>query len=139
MSVPVFHARQKRPQSDLPPRRLTAHLTIDLSGNIRFGPDTEWLSPPSAESPVDFWSKRLAPVTTEERLEQMYSSITSYLPDISLEGLAPDYAGIRPKLIPPGSGFMDFTLLWHWSRDLSTQKLWSYAHLPKEFSAASPG
>lgn len=114
---------------------LGAHLTLDLDGNIKFGPDTEWLAPPTAgkgHEGVDFWSKQLAPVTSEERLRQMHASITSFLPEVQLEGLSPDYAGIRPKLVPPGGGFMDFTFLCHRSRDLASQKLWSYARLPDE-------
>lgn len=110
---------------------LGTHLTLDLNGGIKFGPDTEWLSPPDPNSSIDFWAKQLAPVTSDERMHEIYESITSYLPDISLEGLAPDYAGIRPKLIPPGGGFMDFTILKHHSRELNTQKLWQYANLPR--------
>ncbi|PWN28551.1 DAO-domain-containing protein [Jaminaea rosea] len=111
---------------------LGTHLTLDLDGNIKFGPDTEWLSPPDAKGGIDFWAKQLAPVTSEDRLKAMHASITSFLPDVKLEGLSPDYAGIRPKLVPPGGGFMDFTLLCHRSRDLKSQKLWSYARLPNE-------
>lgn len=114
---------------------LGTHLTLDLSGNVKFGPDTEWLSPPDATS-KDFWAKLLAPVTSAERLERMHESITSYLPNVQREGLSPDYAGIRPKLVPPGADFMDFTPLWHYSRDLSSQHLWQYARLPTAYAEA---
>lgn len=110
---------------------LGTHLTVDLAGNIRFGPDTEWLRDTKSLG-VDFWKTKLAPVTSEERLEAMHRSIRAYLPEVSREGLSPDYAGIRPKLVPPGGGFMDFTLLQHRSRDLASQPLWSYARLPSD-------
>ncbi|CAO1617468.1 unnamed protein product [Sympodiomycopsis kandeliae] len=113
---------------------LGTHLTLDLDGNIRFGPDTEWLDPRDASK--DPWKTQLQPVTSPERFEEMYQSITSYLPGVLKDGLSPDYAGIRPKLIPPGAGFMDFTPLWHYSRNLKEQRLWQYAKLPETFSSA---
>lgn len=114
---------------------LGTHLTLDLSGNVKFGPDTEWLTPPSSTT-QDFWAKLLAPTTDPERLERMYESITAYLPNVQREGLSPDYAGIRPKIVPPGADFMDFTPLWHYSRNLQDQRLWQYARLPREYAAA---
>lgn len=119
---------------------LGIHLTVDLAGNIKFGPDTEWLTPPTAsgdgeDGDVDFWASQLAPVASGKRLRAMHQSITSYLPGVELDALSPDYSGIRPKLVPPGGGFMDFTLLSHRSRDLSSQPLWSYARLPRDVIA----
>lgn len=113
---------------------LGTHLTLDLDGNIRFGPDTEWLSPPTdEEKAADFWKKGLT--VDESRLETMYHQITEYLPNISKDGLSPDYAGIRPKLIGPNQkGFMDFQFLWHNSTNLGAQKLWQ---LPPHFPAPS--
>lgn len=115
---------------------LGTHLTLDLSGNVRFGPDTEWISPPvSADShdgdanqqdAIDFWKRSL--VVDESRIQTMYDSITEYLPHIDKSGLSPDYAGIRPKLIgPQQKAFMDFQLLWHNSTNLAAQKLWQRA------------
>ncbi|SNX86364.1 uncharacterized protein MEPE_05073 [Melanopsichium pennsylvanicum] len=114
---------------------LGTHLTLDLDGNVRFGPDTEWISPPvvgqgqgegDTQDQIDFWKRSL--VVSECRLESMYTSITEYLADIEPEGLTPDYAGIRPKLIGPHEkAFMDFQLLWHNSSDLNSQRLWQRA------------
>ncbi|SPO24280.1 uncharacterized protein UTRI_03548 [Ustilago trichophora] len=106
---------------------LGTHLTLDLDGNVRFGPDTEWISPPStAEDAVDFWKSQL--IVSDSRLESMYHSITEYLPDIDPSGLTADYAGIRPKLIGPDTkGFVDFQFLWHNSVNLSSQNLWQRA------------
>jgi len=90
---------------------LGTHLTLDLQGKIRFGPDIEWLSPPEpshGEDALDFWADWLVP--SGSRVEEMYAAVTMYLPNISISGLQPDYVGIRPKLIPPGGGFQDFML-----------------------------
>jgi 2-hydroxyglutarate dehydrogenase len=90
---------------------LGTHLTLDLHGKIRFGPDIEWIDPPNneltgTEYDCDFWTKKLVP--DESRLPDIHSAVTSYLPGVSQDGLRPDYVGVRPKLIPPGGGFQDF-------------------------------
>ncbi|ESK93747.1 nad dehydrogenase [Moniliophthora roreri MCA 2997] len=89
---------------------LGTHLTLDLNGKIRFGPDLEWISPPSEteEENVDFWRHHLVP--SDERIPEMHRAVTSYLPDVTLEGMSPDYVGIRPKLVGPGEGFQDFVI-----------------------------
>ncbi|KAH6915211.1 NAD dehydrogenase [Coprinopsis sp. MPI-PUGE-AT-0042] len=84
---------------------LGTHLTLDLDGNIRFGPDLEWINAPL--SGTDFWTKHLVP--DDSRIPSMHEAIKDYLPDVSLDGLSPDYVGIRPKLVaPPHEGFQDF-------------------------------
>jgi 2-hydroxyglutarate dehydrogenase len=92
---------------------LGTHLTLDLQGKIRFGPDLEWISPPSDaetydynEENVDFWRKHLTP--SDSRLEEMYRAVMEYLPGVSLEGFRPDYVGVRPKL--KLLGFQDFVV-----------------------------
>lgn len=92
---------------------LGTHLTLDLQGKIRFGPDLEWIDPPESEitgtaEDGDFWMKRLIP--DGSRLPEIHQAVTSYLPGVALEGLRPDYVGIRPKLVPPGRGFQDFLI-----------------------------
>ena len=91
---------------------LGTHLTLDLQGKIRFGPDLEWMSPPAvgneSEDDGDFWMHNLIP--DDSRLRQMHHAVTTYLPGVQLHGLQPDYVGIRPKLKPPGGGFQDFVL-----------------------------
>lgn len=78
---------------------LGTHLTISLDGQIRFGPDIEWV-----DSPLD-----LAP--TESRKEEAYEEIMRYLPHVMISDLEPSYAGIRPKLIGPNSDeFQDFVI-----------------------------
>lgn len=91
---------------------LGTHLTLDLRGKVRFGPDIEWIEPPPdpihdrPEDEADFWMKLLIP--DESRLPEMYGAVVNYLPNIELAGLQPDYCGVRPKLVPPGGGFQDF-------------------------------
>ncbi|KAJ9123820.1 hypothetical protein QFC24_003597 [Naganishia onofrii] len=94
--------------------------TIDLAGNIKFGPDVEYLfesgSPDhqaashadndaSTRDP-DWWQEHLKP--SAQRKEEMCRAIQDYLPNIDPDHLTPDYAGIRPNLAPPGSPFTDF-------------------------------
>jgi len=90
---------------------LGTHLTLDLDGRIRFGPDIQWIPAPE-EIPsdpregADFWTKHLIP--DESILPAMHAAVTSYLPRVTLDGLQPDYCGMRPKLVGPTGGFQDF-------------------------------
>lgn len=94
---------------------LGTHLTLDLQGKVRFGPDFEWISPPSDsadldfdsdESHTDFWTNHLVP--EQSRMAAMYHAVTKYLSGVQEEGFRPDYVGIRPKLVM--SGFQDFVV-----------------------------
>ncbi|KAH7916696.1 pyridine nucleotide disulfide oxidoreductase-like protein [Hygrophoropsis aurantiaca] len=92
---------------------LGTHLTLDLQGKVRFGPDLEWISPPSDamehdsnEANVDFWRQRLIP--DGSRLEEMHRAVAEYLPGVEFAGFRPDYVGIRPKLVI--MGFQDFVI-----------------------------
>ncbi|CDO76244.1 hypothetical protein BN946_scf184470.g2 [Trametes cinnabarina] len=85
---------------------LGTHLTLDLQGKIRFGPDLDWLNPPEDHEDPDFWQKHLVP--DDSRLSLMYQAVKEYLPGVSQEGFQPDYCGIRPKLAGPEAGFQDF-------------------------------
>jgi 2-hydroxyglutarate dehydrogenase len=80
---------------------LGTHLTLDISGALRFGPDVEWV-----ESPADL-------SVTTSRLHDAVREIRKYMPDVDEARLHPDYAGIRPKLgrgsaVATGKGFEDF-------------------------------
>ncbi|KAG8960143.1 hypothetical protein FRC03_007008 [Tulasnella sp. 419] len=94
---------------------LGTHLTLDMNGNVRFGPDVEWIEPPSSTDEhsshpedADYWRNHL--IADESRLQSMHDSITSFLPNVQLSGLSPDYVGIRPKLGVPGGPFNDFVI-----------------------------
>lgn len=73
---------------------LGTHLTLDLGGQIRFGPDVQWVS-----DPTDL-------VANDQNLEQALDDIQEYLPGLQRDLVRPDYCGIRVKL--NGKSFADF-------------------------------
>ncbi|ESZ92918.1 putative L-2-hydroxyglutarate dehydrogenase, mitochondrial [Sclerotinia borealis F-4128] len=82
---------------------LGTHLTLDIAGRIRFGPDVEWVDD----------ATNLA--VNSARLPQAIEQIKRFLPGVRVEGIKPDYAGIRPKLgrmsaVGSGKGFQDFVV-----------------------------
>lgn len=82
---------------------LGTHLTLDLGGRLRFGPDVEWV-----DSPDDL-------AVNVSRFDQAVAEIKRYLPEVDVDSLEPDYAGIRPKLaakgaVGSGKGFQDFII-----------------------------
>ncbi|KAJ2654015.1 hypothetical protein GGH99_007444, partial [Coemansia sp. RSA 1285] len=79
---------------------LGTHLTIDLGGSMRFGPDLEWVS-----SNTDYSTSN-----DPALLETTACSIAQYLPGIGMADLSAAYAGIRPKLQSPGGAFRDFVV-----------------------------
>nr|WP_149535524.1 NAD(P)/FAD-dependent oxidoreductase [Siccirubricoccus phaeus] len=78
------------------PGGLGTHLTIDLGGQARFGPDVEWVE--TLDYEVD-----------HRRGESFYAAIRRYWPGLQDGALAPGYSGIRPKIVPPGAPGQDFT------------------------------
>lgn len=76
---------------------LGVHLTLDLGGQARFGPDVEWVDGP--DYTVD-----------ATRGESFYAAIRNYWPGLEDESLQPGYAGIRPKLQAPGEPAHDFRI-----------------------------
>jgi L-2-hydroxyglutarate oxidase LhgO len=76
---------------------LGTHVTLDLAGRMRFGPDVEWVDQEAYE--VDL-----------RRAESFYASIRRYWPGLPDHALVPDYAGIRPKLTGPGEKAADFRI-----------------------------
>lgn len=81
---------------------LGLHLTVDLAGRGKVGPDAEWLDA-DAESPFDY---QVDPA----RAEHFYASVRQYWPGLEDGALAPDYAGVRPKLVGPGEPSGDFRI-----------------------------
>ena len=84
---------------------LGTHLTMDMTGAIRFGPDVEWVDDPTDLS------------VNESRLPAALDEIETYLPTIQREKVQLDYSGIRPKLGKGGAvcrgngeGFLDFVI-----------------------------
>lgn len=78
---------------------LGVHLTLDLSGQARFGPDVEWLATAEIDYTVD-----------GTRAEGFEDVIRRYWPGIVGRRLVPAYSGIRPKLSGPGKPAADFCI-----------------------------
>jgi L-2-hydroxyglutarate oxidase LhgO len=76
---------------------LGVHLTLDLSGQARFGPDVEWIDTPSYD-------------VNPARLQAFYGEIRKYWPRLPAGALRPDYAGVRPKIYAPHEPASDFRL-----------------------------
>ena len=76
---------------------LGIHVALDLGGNLRFGPDVTFSPTPSY-------------VFDESRAASFYPAIRSYYPGLPDDALQPGFVGVRPKLAPAGSGFVDFVV-----------------------------
>ena len=76
---------------------LGTHVTLDLAGRMRFGPDVEWV-------------EREAYDVDPARAASFYDAIRRYFPKLPDDSLVPDYAGIRPKLSGPGEAVVDFRI-----------------------------
>lgn len=79
------------------PGGLGTHVTLDLAGQVRFGPDVSWLEG------VDY-------SFDASRVGSFYDSIRLYYPELADDALVPGYTGIRPKLGPAGSPNADFVV-----------------------------
>jgi L-2-hydroxyglutarate oxidase LhgO len=77
------------------PGGLGIHLTLDLGGQARFGPDVEWIDE------IDY---RVDPA----RADAFATAIRRYWPGIQASDLQPAYSGIRPKIVPPSVAAQDF-------------------------------
>ncbi|MFZ4535296.1 NAD(P)/FAD-dependent oxidoreductase [Propionivibrio sp.] len=84
------------------PGGLGVHLTLDLGGQARFGPDVEWLQNPLPKPP-DY---SVAPA----RADGFYAEVRHYWPGLPDGALAPAYAGIRPKISGPNDLAADFLI-----------------------------
>ena len=79
------------------PGGLGVHLTLDLGGQAKFGPDVEWIATP--DYTVD-----------PARVERFASAIRRWWPDLDAQRLQPGYAGVRPKIVGPGAPDADFRI-----------------------------
>jgi L-2-hydroxyglutarate oxidase LhgO len=79
------------------PGGLGVHLTLDMAGQARFGPDVEW---------VDLIDYAVDPA----RAERFYPAIRRYWPALPDSALMPSYSGIRPKIVPPAVASQDFLI-----------------------------
>ncbi|HLI21839.1 MAG TPA: NAD(P)/FAD-dependent oxidoreductase [Stellaceae bacterium] len=76
---------------------LGVHLTLDMAGAARFGPDTEWIDG------IDY-------TVDARRGDKFYAAIRSYWPAMPDDSLQPGYAGIRPKISGPKEPAADFVI-----------------------------
>jgi L-2-hydroxyglutarate oxidase LhgO len=79
------------------PGGLGVHVTLDLAGQARFGPDVEWVS-------------RISYEVDPRRAERFYAAIRRYWPALPDDALSPGYAGIRPKISGPDEPAADFVI-----------------------------
>jgi len=76
---------------------LGVHVTLDLAGRVRLGPDTEYVAAPHYAIDAGKGAR-------------FAEAAGRYLPGLRAEWLSPDYAGVRPKLAGPGEPFRDFVV-----------------------------
>lgn len=76
---------------------LGIHLTPDLTGSIRLGPDDQYVERPDYK--ID-----------PRKAALFYESVKRFLPSIKCEDIVPDTSGTRPRLQGPGEGFRDFII-----------------------------
>jgi L-2-hydroxyglutarate oxidase LhgO len=81
---------------------LGIHLTLDLAGKAKFGPDIEWLDVDRSED-IDY-------DVTPGRAADFYTEVRRYWPDLPDGALAPSYSGVRPKIHGPGEPAADFRI-----------------------------
>jgi L-2-hydroxyglutarate oxidase LhgO len=78
------------------PGGLGVHLTLDLAGQARFGPDVEWVEK------IDYKVDR-------GRADGFYAAIRAYWPDLPDSSLQRAFSGIRPKIARPGGSETEFS------------------------------
>lgn len=82
------------------PGGLGVHLTLDMGGQAKFGPDVEWLNIESEEQ-IDY-------TVDLKRGDGFYEAVRRYWPGLKDGSLQPDYSGVRAKIVPPNAPAGDF-------------------------------
>ena len=82
------------------PGGLGVHLTLDMGGQAKFGPDVEWLDIDQEEQ-IDY-------TVNPKRGEDFYEAVRRYWPELKDNALQPDYSGVRAKIVPPNTPAGDF-------------------------------
>ncbi len=101
------------------PGGIGIHATIDLAGQVRFGPDVEWV-----EDAGDY-------AVDAARASHFYEAIRRYWPALPDDALQPAYSGMRPKLAGPGAPASDFVI--------QDEAIHGIAGLVNLFGIESPG
>ncbi|TVU36555.1 hypothetical protein EJB05_18493 [Eragrostis curvula] len=84
------------------------HVTLDLNGLVKFGPDVEWID--GGMDPVSCFLNRFDYSVNPQRCSRFYPVIRKYFPNLKDGCLEPGYSGIRPKLCGPGQPPTDFVI-----------------------------
>jgi L-2-hydroxyglutarate oxidase LhgO len=84
------------------PGGLGVHLTLDMGGQAKFGPDVEWLDIDSEH--------QIAYTVNPKRSEGFYEAVRRYWPGLKDGSLQPDYSGVRAKIVPPNAPAGDFCI-----------------------------
>jgi L-2-hydroxyglutarate oxidase LhgO len=82
---------------------LGVHLTIDLGGQAKFGPDVEWLSTVSDPDEIDY-------SVDPRRSDAFYAEVRKYWTGLQDGQLVPSYSGVRPKITAPHEAAADFVI-----------------------------
>ncbi|KAG0371332.1 FAD dependent oxidoreductase [Gamsiella multidivaricata] len=106
-SGPALVSRLIYPVPDKNLAGLGTHLTLDLAGRMRFGPDILYVDR------LDDYTIDQSTVGSPSSIEAVSKVIQTYLPAVKSSSLYADYAGIRPKLAGPGEPFRDFVIHHH--------------------------
>lgn len=81
---------------------LGIHITLDRAGQIKLGPDAEYLA---QDTPATEWYK-----FDDTRRDKFYNAVSRYFPALRAEDLSPDQVGVRPKTQAPGAPVADFVI-----------------------------
>jgi L-2-hydroxyglutarate oxidase LhgO len=81
---------------------LGVHLTLDLGGQAKFGPDLEWLDVRDPDA-IDY-------AVDPKRADGFYAEVRRYWPALPDGALQPSYSGVRPKIYGPGEAAPDFRI-----------------------------
>lgn len=82
------------------PGGLGVHLTLDMGGQAKFGPDVEWLAIEKEEE-IEY-------TVNPKRGEGFYEAVRRYWPGLKDNSLQPDYSGVRAKIVSPNQPAGDF-------------------------------
>lgn len=84
------------------PGGLGVHLTLDMGGQAKFGPDVEWLDI-DREEQINY-------TVDKERGQKFYAAVRQYWPGLQDGALNADYSGVRAKISAPGEPAADFRI-----------------------------
>ena len=89
---------------------LGVHVTLDMAGQARFGPDVEWIDGVDKNGDNKVGDNNVDYRVDPRRADRFYAAIRSYWPGLADGALLPAYAGIRPKMHAPHEAARDFLI-----------------------------